>query len=325
MKKIYFLAVTVFSITAFSQQAYSNGGLSTGATASNTAATPAPMGYTWSELQKVGTVTSSTFGMGAIYNTAGTSNLTIADDFVVPTNESWTLTSIDVFMYQTSYVGTTPPIDALRMRIHNGVPGVGSVVAGNLTTNNYNVSGSSDALMYRISNATTGTTRKIWKAKGNLATSLTPGTYWLEFQCHATNDGSIFFPQITPVGVNVNPAWNAKQSTSGSWTALSDAGTSSGIDMPFIINYTATNLGVTEVRQFDNRIQIYPNPVAESFKLNLPNDLKITHLELIDASGRLVKKIKVSDQYDVSDLDKGVYLVKIFGNNTIKTLQFIKK
>ena len=223
------------SILGLSAQTYSNGGLSSGATSNS--GVLAPTGYTWSEVQNqtgVTTVSNTLAGSGGIYNTANTSNFLLADDFVVPSGETWDVTSIEVFGYQTGYAGTTVPIDQLRVQIYNGDPSLpaSTVVFGDLTTNRLNTTLSSDALMYRIFNSSVpspgsppGTTRKIWKFNGTAVVTLQPGTYWLVYQVHATNDGALFFPAVTIPGVRGLAGWNAKQrDTAGAWTNIVDAG-----------------------------------------------------------------------------------------------------
>ena len=145
-------------------QTYSNGPLSTGATSSN--GTAAPAGYTWSELQLPNT------SLGAAGYVGGTSNFRLADDFTVPANESWAISSVEVFAYQTS--STALPIDRFNLRITSGVPATGTVVFGDVTTNI--MSGAADSKIYRTGGATTGTTRRIWQVKGNVVKTLLPGT-----------------------------------------------------------------------------------------------------------------------------------------------------
>ena len=78
-------------------QTYVNSNLSTGATA--TGGTAAPAGTTWSELQPG----SGTFGVGASI----TNGIRLADDFVVPAGNTWNLTSMTFYGYQTGFAGAT--------------------------------------------------------------------------------------------------------------------------------------------------------------------------------------------------------------------------
>ena len=137
------------------QQIYTNGPIATGTVSTNS--TAAPVGYSWSELQ----TPNSSLGLSGYYNNALTTNFALADDFVVPVGETWNISSLNVFGYQTSYAGTTIPIDAIRVRIWNGDPSLGtsSIVFGDMTTNVLNAAGSGEEFVYRTSTAT-GTTRK---------------------------------------------------------------------------------------------------------------------------------------------------------------------
>lgn len=94
--------------------------------------------------------------------------------------------------------------------------------------------------------------------------------------------------------------------------------------MPFVITYTSATLGTKEVVQYDNRIQVYPNPVKDIFKINNPGKLQIVSVEVMDATGRVVKVLKGSDEYNVSNLPKGNYILKILNNESPKVTKLIK-
>ena len=329
------------SILGLSAQTYSNGGLSSGATSNS--GVLAPTGYTWSEVQNqtgVTTVSNTLAGSGGIYNTANTSNFLLADDFVVPSGETWDVTSIEVFGYQTGYAGTTVPIDQLRVQIYNGDPSLpaSTVVFGDLTTNRLNTTLSSDALMYRIFNSSVpspgsppGTTRKIWKFNGTAVVTLQPGTYWLVYQVHATNDGSLFFPAVTIPGVRGLAGWNAKQrDTAGTWTSIVDAGNpatppSVPLDMPFNVNYTL-NLSVGDAAL--NSLRVYPNPTSDNLFIT-GNNLDMQNVFVSDLNGRILKSFNfdsVSDAVlDLSELTNGVYIVSIKSDQGTVNKKIVKQ
>ena len=314
-KNLLTLVILVGSM--INAQTYSGGNLSTGATTSTSVAAPA--GYTWSELQSP----NSTLGAGG--QVTATANNRLADDFVVPAGESWAISSVDVFAYQTS--STAFPIDQLNLRIWNGSPAAaGTVVFGSATTNILNVAGSGDSFMYRVAASAVGTTRRIWKLKATVGQSLLPGTYYLDFQAHAINDGNVFFPPVTIVGSPAPSGANAIQAISGTWASLIDAGSTAVQALPFIVNYVATSLGTTETRQLDSRVVVYPNPTVNTFKLSLPPESLGTKTEVsvYDQSGKKVKNFKVSESYNVSDLPKGIYLIKVDDGNNIKATKLIK-
>ena len=205
-------------------QTYVNSNLSTGATATGGGAAPA--GYTWSELQPG----STSFGAGASI----TNNIRLGDDFTVPAGNTWNLTSMTFFGYQTGFTGTTSPFTTIRVTIHSGSI-IGPVVFGDQTTNRF--ASSSDALMYRIANATPGTTRRIWSINATTVVTLPAGTYWIEFATNVTGGVAHFLPLGTVVGTTTQPGNNAQQNTGTAWAPLLDG--TNPQDMPFRINYTS--------------------------------------------------------------------------------------
>ena len=84
----------------------------------------------------------TTFGFGH----AITSGFRMADDFTVPAG-GWNISTITFYAYQTGST-TTTTIDNVNLQIWNGVPGVGSVVFGDTTTNR--LAGSSFSNSYRV-------------------------------------------------------------------------------------------------------------------------------------------------------------------------------
>ncbi len=236
---IGFLCLNLNSSTA---QQYVNGNLSTGATASDAASTAAPTGFTWSEIQAGNT----SFGLGAPIS----AGLSLADDFTIAAG-SWTISKLTFFAYSTGYTGATSPFTTLRIKIYNTDPSVGNPtpVFGDTLTNR--LTASSSANMYRISNATPGTTRQIWKLEAAITPiSLPAGTYWIEWQTGVTTGvTSNFTPPSTVVGTTTQPGNNAKQHNiwGATWTNVADAGGLEAQDFNFIIDYTSPNCTGTPV------------------------------------------------------------------------------
>ncbi|MCU7613771.1 T9SS type A sorting domain-containing protein [Chryseobacterium sp. GMJ5] len=338
-KKLFFAIILSANFTM--AQTYSNGGLSTGATAN--VGTAAPTGYTWSEAQNnTGNTTESntTAGLGGLFISA-TSNLFLADDFTIPPGASWQISSIDFFAYQTGYAGVTNPFTTARVNIYSSDPSVAGAVSvfGDDTTNRY--ASGADSNMYRIFNSAVpstvsppGTTRKIWRVRANTVVSLNPGTYWIKYQLqNATPANGGFLPPVTIPGTRGLATFNAKQYNAvvpTTWTSLIDDGNPTTapdytVDMPFIITFTSTSLGTDEVMQYDNRIQVYPNPVKETFKISNPEKIKISTVDIMDASGKLVRTMKGADEYQVSDLPKGNYILVIKSDGLTKITKLLKQ
>lgn len=214
-------------------QVFTNGNLSTGATASTGA--PAPAGYTWSEVQ--------TGNNNAGYSANITNGFSVADDFTVNCG-TWDLTKFTCYSYSTGYAGATSPIVDLRMQIFDVDPSVGTPtpIFGDLTTNRLTTS--TNANLYRIFNGTPGTTRNVWKNEANITLSLTPGTYWVEWQIGVQAGlTSNFSPASTVVGTVTQAGNNAQQhdNVGGIWTPILDGpGGADPQDMPFRLDYLTT-------------------------------------------------------------------------------------
>lgn len=343
MKVILSTISALFLAIGLNAQTYDNGGLSTGVTSNSGAAAPA--GSTWSEVQNETGNTTYSNTLSGVGVTATSVGYFLADDFTVPAGEQWNLLSVTVFVYQTGYSGATSPINSLTMNIFNGDPSIATStsVFGNDTSNALTTSNFTN--IYRIFNSAvpTGTTpaanRKIWDAKANTVVSIPPGTYWIKYQLNNIANSPIFAPPVTLPGSRGLATFNGKQYVGPSgaspavWQGIIDVGNPDALapdvplDMPFIITYTVTSLGTTEVREMDNRVQVYPNPTSDIFKISLPEDLVKynTVITLHDMSGKTVREYKVADSYNISDLPSGQYMIKIKDGKSIKVTKILKK
>ena len=79
---------------------------------------------------------------------------------------------------------------------------------------------------------------------------------------------------------------------------------------------------------FANNFAIHPNPVKEVLTITAKNQTAIESVQLIDSSGRIVNQTNVSSsettQINVSELNSGVYFVKIQSELGVGTSKFIK-
>lgn len=329
-------------------QIYSNGNLSTG-TLSKSGVT-SPTGYTWSEVQNdAGNTTEAnkSTGFSGYFNTAGTTSFELGDDFIVPVGEQWNVTSFDFFAHQNSYAGTTIPVNQLRVQIWNGDPSLpgSTVIVGDMTNNVLDAANGGNEFIYRIPNSIIGspviapnTNRKIWKIRGTISATLTPGTYWVVYQFHTTDNGSIFVPSVTISGSRGLVGWNAKQNfvantipgTVLGWDDIIDIGdpdTAPDVaqDLPFAINGMITTLSTAE-NDFSSAVLIYPNPVKSSFTIILPETAMIDIAEIYDMTGRKTKSIDTVDTVvNVSELAAGNYILKVKSGSSIAIKKFTKE
>ena len=75
-------------------------------------------------------------------------------------------------------------------------------------------------------------------------------------------------------------------------------------------------------------VSIYPNPTSDVLYIDNPNFEKINSLEIISINGTIVKqenRISNLQSINVSNLQSGVYFVKIQINNEVLNYKFIKK
>jgi len=109
-------------------------------------------------------------------------------------------------------------------------------------------------------------------------------------------------------------------------------------DHVFIAYRDDSNLaGKMTVKKFDlnvpnsigeidiHNLSIYPNPVKSELFIEI-SDLKITRISILDYSGRLVKSINtIQNSIDVSDLNQGVYILKVYTQNSVSNTRFVKQ
>lgn len=224
-------------------------GLATGSVAASGAR--APSNAQWSEPPLQAGAANAMAGF-ACFLGSPSGALRIADDFSVPSGQSWTLQKAVLYVYGRN-AGTTSPVSAVTVRIWNGPPGaVGSQVVAGDTTSNRMVS--STALnLYRIFATTVqplpqaaDTTRRVWQVEAALPTvALTAGSYWLDVQFSAASaGGQVFIPPVTMPGRRDVPGANARFLKPGGginppvWSLLLDQGKpATSADLPVEIPF----------------------------------------------------------------------------------------
>ncbi len=107
-------------------------------------------------------------------------------------------------------------------------------------------------------------------------------------------------------------------------SVLASANDASGVSTSTIITISnQTSVGVDET--VESRVNLYPNPVQDQLFIELENET-VNQVSIIDFSGKVVKSIsQISNSIDVSELAKGVYILKVETNNSVLTSQFLKK
>ena len=176
----------------------------------------------------------------------------VADDFTIPAGQTWNISTAAFYAYQTGSP-TTSTINHVNVRIWDGPPGaVGSnVVFGDTTTNV--MTGTAFTNAYRYSETTVGTTRPIMKQTCSIGTTLSAGTYWIDWQAGGTLASGPWAPPIAILGQTTTG--NAKQKTVAStgnvWADLMDTGSLTPQGLPFMLEGTSGNPN-TFIDNFDS-------------------------------------------------------------------------
>lgn len=91
-----------------------------------------------------------------------------------------------------------------------------------------------------------------------------------------------------------------------------------------------TNADVVSVQELENdhSVQLFPNPANDQINIQLNNTTAFQQLMLYSIEGKLLDAVKISSsnfQYNVSTLEKGIYIVRIISENKAFTTKFIKQ
>ncbi|HSK73870.1 MAG TPA: VCBS repeat-containing protein [Pyrinomonadaceae bacterium] len=223
-----FLFITASGVLAQSV-IYDNGGFATGTTAKNGVA--APGGGQWSELQNFNGDTSASNNRAGMDCAVTVTTARCADDFNVPVGQTWTISQVVVFVYQTGFLGANSPVTGATLEIWRGKPGDASsvLVFGDATTDR--LAGSTNTNTFRIFNTVvptprfTDTDRRIWQVNINAGnTVLQAGNYWISWNTTIANNAAHFAPFVTINGARWVPGWNARQFNGTTWTNILDDG-----------------------------------------------------------------------------------------------------
>ncbi len=160
----------------------------------------------------------------------------IADDFVIPTGESWDIAQITFFAYQTNADSLSTPITGQYIQIWDDVPtsDKASVIWGDLATDR--LSTSAFASVFRVTETTGGASnRPIWVNTCTVPLTLGEGTYWIVWQVDGSLSSGPWAPPIAILGQSTTG--NGLQSTDSgvTWNPAMDSGSSTQQGFPFII------------------------------------------------------------------------------------------
>jgi endo-1,3(4)-beta-glucanase len=119
--------------------------------------------------------------------------------------------------------------------------------------------------------------------------------------------------------ITLTASANPNTSTRPATVTVSGAGVTSKI---VIVTQAGNTTGIAD--QYDNEYLIYPNPVADILYLNSKSES--VNVSIFDITGKILFNAKISDnKLDVSNLQKGIYIIKIVGKKGIVLRKFVKQ
>ncbi len=97
------------------------------------------------------------------------------------------------------------------------------------------------------------------------------------------------------------------------------------------INRGATTLGVTlSNKKFDTLdFDIFPNPISDKVKIQLPTSIESADIAFYDVSGRLLRKEQATffsnNEFTIDELGSGVYFVKVSTEGKVGSKMIVKR
>ena len=261
---------------------------------------------------------SVSLGMGTYGPAASYVNgYSVADDVIL--TETYEISSVDLFAYQTNEVA--PTIFDVYLQVWDGDPSAGAnVIWGDLISGLFGGAEYSGANRVLESDQT-ATNRQINRVTANTdGLVLAPGTYWIEFSFDGSGASG---PWAAPIAIlGQSTTGNAMQSDGTDWTALEDGSTLTPYGLPFVM-YGTSVVGIS-----DNALagfSYYPNPTNDL--LNLKANSNIEAVSLYNLLGQKVIDVKVgavSSQISLGDLATGTYLMQVTVDGQIGTYRITK-
>jgi hypothetical protein len=246
---------------------------------------------------------------------AVSSGYRVADDFIIPAGQTWTIDSIVFLAYQTGS-GTTSTMNAVNCAIYDGAPDVGILLFGDQTTSLLQNTYFSN--IYRTSEtALTNTDRPVMRnvIVPPSAWSLSAGTYWIDWQTGGTLASGPWAPPLTNANTTTGNGMQYDP-TNAVWGPCNDGVTLTQQGFPFEIYGTITT-SINNV-EAENILTVMPNPSNGTFRINASFTGK-TNLEISvsDLMGKTIYSNMLNDisvvskTVELKNAAKGVYILKL--------------
>lgn len=241
----------------------------------------------------------------------------VADDWVV--NQPVSVDKIYIYGYQTGS-GNSSTFTYGTLQIWDGEPGVGNVIWGDEFDDIMSETTWTGA--YRVLDTDhANTDRPIMViVLDTPGLTLTPGTYWLDYNTGGSGASGPWAPPIVITGDT--ETGNAIQWDGSAWNALIDTGANAQQGLPFDVDGAA--MGVKDITSVE--YSIYPNPTSKFLNINAKNPIQ--SVKVYNLAGQEVMSIApkgINASLDVSVLAKGTYVLQTVINGKTQTTKFVKK
>ena len=154
-------------------------------------------------------------------------------------------------------------------------------------------------------------------------TATIPAGSIIVFEVFAAGAGttlnSTFFPGINGAGENDT-----------SWIQAPDCGITSpstlasiGQTDEYVMNVVGNVLSVEEF-SLENSVSIYPNPTNDIITVDVANAINVNSLEIFNIVGKRVMKTNTAGTVDLSDLNAGVYMLRVQTDEGVVTKKVIR-
>ncbi|MDA9317051.1 T9SS type A sorting domain-containing protein [Polaribacter sp.] len=159
----------------------------------------------------------------------------------------------------------------------------------------------------KIGTLIAGSTSSLTNGNANITHTNASNSSWsFQWKSPSTDEGRVTF-------FAASVAANGNGTTSGDQVVTGNSG-------------QISSLSIAEAKWLD--FEMYPNPAATELNIQLSSGTNEAIVEFYDTMGRLSlsKKIDTSDpQINVSNLSRGVYLLKVLSEDKVGTQKFIKE
>lgn len=122
-----------------------------------------------------------------------------------------------------------------------------------------------------------------------------------------TNIGETFFPGLNTGGENDDSYLLAADC---GITAPSTATSIGFADNQYVMNVIGNVLSIEEF-SLDNSISVYPNPTSNIINLDISNAVTVKSVELYNVIGKRVIKTNNATTLDLTNLESGIYMLKV--------------